>query len=516
MTTEINSSYTTPWNVDLFCLDEEPFGLKYEGQLRAAVMTGRTRWAIGFQTSHTNHRVQWRVKRRKSPAYAVADTDWNGQDIWVPWDGAFASGSESSNDEWGDWQGTTSETASSLVDVGGYEGYWKRYSTTIAIPYDFTTYDAAIIEIRVQAFNPSSSPHYVSEWAYAQVFVGYRPVVDLSAGQGADAVDVHVETNWTRNGNRLEWKTFWGYSGGYLAWLGYPNYSFQDLDADDDIEVDVRWMSTDSTGGDDPMHLISLCVDSSTESEICYYTSDGFRGTFASGGYEGYLDVPVDGVDPSTSVPEPTDVTISADGTVTIEGSGWDAVYAVAIYADEYGEVHSQTLDLDESSGTWTAEIAYPPYDVEFTVRVACVTNSNLAWWEYTASCPSNGLVTFDWDGYEQVSFAYNAAPDEAIELMGESVSVLGKQLPTSIHGVGRTNSFSMAATVVNPDVIEDVKDNAWSMWRTLYADAGHDWIMRTPNGVRRQVRITGLSVSRETATADSLITISINCSEVV
>lgn len=521
MSTTINETYTQPWSVGLYAL-ESSYVVKpeYYGGFgsNVGVKDDSQAYVIAFCTSHTNHRVQWRIRRRKSPAYAAIDPAYNGGDVWVGWDGTLSGGSESAN-EWGAWQGTTTETATTLVDTYiQSEAKAKRVSTTFPFTYDFTNYDLNEYQIRVQAFNVNTinGTHYVSEWAYATVQVGYCPQFELTVTRAADGTDLNIDSNWSRDDNlfRLVYPLVWTKwnDGTETLYPAMVDAISETIASDATLPLPFKYTSYASNEDEDDRAL--RFTEYGEGGGALFKSSDGFTGTVSTAQQtkNGHYYALVTDATPTGGITDPSSASIDANGTITVSDEGYDTMYATATWSDEDGNQYSQQIDMTKSGSTWTGYIDEPPFDVTYNVIVSATDNGAWNFWVYEMTVPSANKIMLDW-GDSHFEMRYNTNRAMSVDLVNDTVSIAGKTLPVSMYSTSRTNPITVIGTLINPTEQPYIGDS-WIRELEILNEP-HDWILRTPGGMRRRVMVESYQPVWTGNTANTLMDVTITMQEV-
>lgn len=498
MSYTVTDKYSAPQNVGFYLLGDGELYTSTDGT--ANVDATAVSYYIGWQAANRTFQAQWRIKRRLSPAAAIVE-DPTGEDVWTGWDGTLGSGSRSS-DEWGEWQGVdlTTETPSSTAAASN--GYYLN--SAFPFPYDFSDYDRNVYQARVRVLNATTKE--CSEWTYAELDVVYAPQATLSAERNLDGtVTVAIDTNWTRDDNLLHMRR-----AGTIA-DNRANVIKPELSIIETVPHDTTVTIPASQAPDaDYVWLLYLWM---TTADGGGYSS-GFAPGFADPDLRGWTRIPITSNPPSADVPEPTDVTICQDGSIEVEGGPYDDVYAHAEWTDEDGNAYSVTVPMsyDSALGAWTGQLDDPPYDRDITVRVSATDSGEYGSWEYPLRVESQGYVSLDWgDSHFQVR--YNANRAMTVQLVNEAVSVSGSALPVSVHSNQRTNPITIIGTFVNPDEDAEIGD-AW-MKELEILNEPHDWVLRTPNGMRRRVMVESYQPVWQPQTANTVMDVTINMQEV-
>lgn len=442
--------------------------------------------------------VEWRWRRRMTPAAAYTEDPYGGE-VWVAWDGAdLDSGTYTvvtDEDEWGPWQTYVvgSYTPTVYIAEGDKFVVGSLVShKSLHVPYDISKYDYAQLQVRARLYGPGG---ITSEWAVIQRTFIFRPTITEVGGWLNDDGTATLQgiTNWTRQNNLLTVE-YW--SGVYVARQLAPQQSY---------EVPDDWTVTAP-----PEAIVKVGTDSyALYPRLAFTTGDGALVAF---GYSLDGQVILTEPTPATPIPEPT-VTIDADGNVSIDGS-YDDVTAYATYTDEEGNTYQERLDLVEEGGSWVAALQTPPFDVEFEVAVVVTVGDDWQRYVQTVFVKGDGLVHFDWPATDS-HFAIRYNPDRQVTVarLADIVSVAGRALPISRQSDSRTSSMTMTGTLINP--AEDAYNgDGWLSALEVFNEP-HDWIFRTPNGMRRRVMVESYTPAWKTQSANRVMDVTIVMQEV-
>lgn len=509
----VQSNYVIPWGIGLYPIANATSNTKgvtdKTAQNPIGVKSG-SKLTIGWHADGTQStfQVQWRWMRRLNPAQAIL-IDSGGSDIWYAWNGAdLSSGTQGSMGEWGAWQGSVlanEDSISSMPRGGGAANpdrtfyLWNpsdspAHVVEIAIPYDMTTYDAAKLQIQVRCFNfPLDATKKVSEWGSAEVFIGFIPTSSTTAGRNDDGtVTLSVNTNWTRGGNLVQFPAFYNSDGLNIG--GGINEVTED---DFELTIPAQY-APEST----------LYFNGAT-----FTTSDGIAYDLWANELGGDVQsLAITTVVPVTPITEPT-VTIDEDGNVKVADNGYDSVLMRASYVDEEGNSYSELVTLTLDDGYWTGTIPTPPLDVDVNFTTVCIVGGDWDSWTKTAKVDSGGYVMFDWPDSDGLRIKYNPDRQVTVSLLGSVVSIMGDELPVSRKSLSRTSSMTMTGTLINP--AEDLYNgDAW-LAQLEVLNEPHDWIFRTPNGMRRRVSIESYTPAWATQSANRVMDVTIVMEEV-
>lgn len=505
-----NSNLIIPWGIGLYPIADATSataGVTEKQAANPAGVNSSSAYTIGWHADSSNSlfQVQWRWQRRLNPAQALV-IEPGGSELWYGWDGAdLSSGTQGTLGEYGAWQGNTlsGETATVSMPRGGGAAnpdrtfyLWNSDTARViqlAIPYDMSDYDAARLEIQVRTFTfPLNTDKPVSNWGSAVVTIGFEPTTTTTAERNADgSVTVSVQTNLTRGGNLVQFPAF--YADGTELGGGISAV----VEDDFTVTIPAEYAPTDT-----------LQFSGATIT-----TADGISAnTWATELGGAIQELPITEIQPGATIPQPT-VTVDADGNVTVSGSGYDGVAVRVSYVDEEGNSYSEVVDMVQDGDTWTGTMQTPPLDVVVDVTTVCTVGDDWKGWTQGATVDSHGLVMFDWPGSDGLRIRYNPDRQLTVDLMGDVVSIQGAALPKSRHSTSRTSSMTMTGTLINP-AEDSYNGDAWLAQLEVFNEP-HDWIFRTPNGLRRRVSVESYTPAWATQSANRIMQVTINMQEV-
>lgn len=491
-------SLETPYNIGLYRYASGST-LTGRAQTLLGISQSMGRYGIGWYSSNALFQVQYRYRRRQKPSVAII-TDPSGGDVWVPWNGDLLTGSPAASGEWGEWQGVDveqdeSKSPTTPAAYAGVPGVYALDSASgayspyiVPLPYDLTTYDLTEMEIRVRVILTFTSPKQVSAWGYGRVTLANAPIINgITAQRNAGGgLTIEVDTNLTRGGTLL---TADGFTTGGRLVTGTEIYT---------------------QSGADPSVTVEKWPEGETVSiqRLAITTADGYRVNL------GNVEITVTDPEPQEPITAPTiDIDEAGNVTVTPPSAGYyDSIAARATYTDEEGRVYDEVIPLTDEGGEWAGLIPTPPLDVEITVLVSYTRGDE---WDYKAEAvtvPSDGRVLFDF-GADHYALRYNMDRQTTTTLEGDTVPIQGSELPKSRHGFGRSSSMTIQGTMINP--AEDAYNGDGWLPQLEIFNAPHDWILRTPNGLRRRVRVESYTPDWVTQSANRLMGVTIVTQEV-
>lgn len=484
----VYDSIEVPYDIGLYRYVSGDSRLYGSPQTLVGVKSSMDALGIGWRAQQAVYQVQWCYMRRLVPSEAIL-VDPSGSDVWYGWNGDLTTGSRGNRDTWGDWQGVDlNDEVKSPTTPAAYQGVPGTYAVDSSIgaydpwqlPIDTSTaiYDLTKIQVRVRTFWSWYTPKRVSNWAYKEITLAPIPTINaVTAVRNEDGtVTVTVDTDLTRGGNLLTGKVVDTASavGG----------------ADPSITFD-RW-----DGG-----------ETVTVTNLKLTTGDGISVNI------GTQVITVTDPEPATPIAAPT-VTVDAQGAVeVVEGEAYDSVRVRATYTDIEGHVYDEEVEMVyDGEGAWTGAIPTPPLDVPVDVLVSYVVGDE---WNYTTTSvtvPSEGRIMLDW-GDSHFALRYNVYRSYSNDLSSDVVSIAGKELPVSRHGSARTVKMTINGTVVNPAKLPAVGD----MWlgELNVLNEPHDWILRLPGGMRRQIAIETWVPQFQDKTCDTIANVTITANEV-
>lgn len=561
---------------------------------------GQGSYCIGWNSTNLMFQVQWRWMRRLVPTEAVL-VDPSGGDVWYGWNGAdLSSGTQGNRDEFGDWQGQdlTSETASPTMSwsVGKpsvfcyTNGGFPLNALEIAMPYDLTTYDLAVLQVRVRVFQTGGT---VSEWGVSETTIGFAPTIsDVTAELNDDGtLTITADTNLERAGNIISADGFVD-NGTLMPGTAFTASSGADPSATVSVwptgsnEVTIAGLSVATADGASTyVQSVTVAVTEPTPSIQIPEPSIGIddNGTITVGasstevvdltGTVWYLNAvlePLDGgnlknIDfKSNGSEEFVSIKSSSAGsvfryedsdyyslvvynlwqldgwvdegyrTIYITGgadvtdaaliewlkanavlsaiTGYDSVRVRASYIDEEGNVYDELVPMTEDGDIWRGTIPTPPLDVPVTVTVVYTVGDD---WDYTTqqiTVPSDGRILLDW-GNSHFALKYNVTRAYSNDLLGDTVSIAGKELPVSRYSTSRTVKMTVTGRIINPAKLPSVGD----MWlgELNVLNEPHDWILRLPGGMRRRIAIETWVPQFDDTTCDTIADVTITANEV-
>ncbi len=406
---------------------------------------------LAFTSPYRTHQIQWRVRGRMEVARALA-LDGTGADHWE------------------DWQPWTGGDVAANAATPCERPPGKPYHVMTAplefgaVSLDMALYDRLELQMRVRVFDEVSSPHRVSEWAYASLRVVHVPAVEYSLAFDGSGFRLHYSTtDWARDGNRLHLYKTVGPTR-TRGWLGLPQ--------EGSVPVPDEFL-----------------VGGQLDARIAFYTCDLGESS------QTVSLLPAAHPEPA-GVPEPT-VTVDASGVHVSAPAGqvWDAVSAWVSYDDALtGEARTvdAAMAADGSASSWSSASTAVPCDVPITVRAACTANGDYVVRErrFDAGVPSLGAWTWDAPGVAQVRLRYNVEPRFDAAPVGDSYRTAGRTSPVSRHGTGRTVTGQVHGQAAAAD-----KGSGWLADYSRLRQ-GRDWTMRGPHGVLMRVRVTSVSTA--------------------
>jgi hypothetical protein len=603
------SSYTVketlelPYSIGLY---EYRSGITLSGSaqtLLAIKAEGMGAYGIGWKSSNALFQVQWRYRRREKPSVAII-SDPSGGDVWVPWDGDLESGSASeSGEEWGEWQGVDVETSEgrSPTTPPAYQGVPGIYAIDsalgayepyiIPLPYDVSTYDLTVLQIRARVILTFMTPKQVSNWAYGEVALAPAPQVNtITATRNADgSLTIALDTNLTRGGVLL---TADGFTAGGQLVGGTAIYETSGADPTATVErwpegksVTIRNLAITTADGiterlgtvsidvtdltpttpvpkpaisiDEAGHLtitpqspatlvgtkwalddVLDLLPSGTSYSI-NYTAEGLTDSFielrfgtyidnkALGYYTGSVGYYVYTEGDGWYSPTQRTITITggndaqnaeliawlmANAELIEGGTAYDEVSARATYTDEEGNIYDEVVPITAQGMEWVGTIPTPPLDVEIAVVISYTVGDDWGYSVETVTVPSDGRVLFDW-GADHFAIRYNPDRQMTVTPIGGTVDIQGSELPKSRYSDSRNSSMTMQGTLINP-AEDSYNGDAW-LPQLEILHKPHDWIMRTPNGLRRRVRVESYTPDWATQSANRIMNVTIVTQEV-
>ena len=455
---EISKNYTKPSNVcwSLFG-DADSYGAVGE-----VPYTGTTLYAR-WSSQYKSFQVQWRVSTRMSPATAEAEGYTVGGEVWT---------------DWGDWEGndiTQDVATASKRNSGGTASVMTEGFT---FGYAFDKYDKREYQFRVRAFDTSS--HLCSEWGYGTVTVVYKPrLTGYSCTLNSDgSASLTLQSNWTR-GASIDMGSFFAADGSFIR------------------GQDVRAETSDD-GGDITCTVPAKYVsDGHIYVQLTrYVTCDqawSYGDELPTSG--DLIDFTVGHADPTKAITEPT----FADGgdgvwqaTVTVTGSGYTNVLGWARWTDWTGAPATAELAVTKNSTKkWTLALASPPFGVPITVSAACIVDGEfiVRTHELTVDYPNCVWTEAGATSGAYIELMYDQELGIDFDTGAETVQLAGDTLPTSRYSRACPRSISISGNALP-------SQQARSAWEPLREP--HDWLFRTPDGLRARVALTSLALSED------------------
>lgn len=420
---------------------------------------------ICWTCRHYTYQLQYRIRRRYSPAHAVLLDLPEGGEFW---------------EDWGEWQGNgLSDDVKSATERLPW-GDLNVTALPFEFPYDFSHYDRIEYQVRIRTFDEPSTT--CSEWGYGELAVIYEPEVKIisNALQPNGDVELSVDTNWSRGGNR---------------------FSLTNLRRDDQLAKPVDgYVKLVNVEPDFKATIpASMVGDAKTVyATMRFYTSDGNDGgEFDKQWFE------VNGHQDDEDIAEPVVTVDDAESCViiTVDDERYENVMMSAEWTDSYNVRHMEELIVESFTGIdtpsgWMGKLIAPPFGVSVTYRISVVSGSGWrsATVEHeTANRRSISLFAIRADRVvelrHKISWSSNMVPDI------EAVKCAGKTNPVARFGKGGVRALSAQGSMVSPGM--GVKSDWLEQIELLRSHRG-EWIYRNPVGERIKVAITSVSDERD------------------
>lgn len=433
---------------------------------------------VAWTSQYYTFQVQYRTRERYSLA-ALALMGSDLRDVWTTWSAWTDPESAVTND--------IASTTAKSGQVITYTGHPFAYT------YDWTTYDARELELRVRVFDLTTLT--CSDWTYQLLRVAYRPTVTATAAHEADgSISVQVISDWVRSGSMLSVSNprRWSAYGGGSPSLGWP--------------PSERWggitkLLTDDTG--DTEFLVPGNLAQSNNyvyfGQLSFITGDGAEGItsallYPSSSMTVYR-IAVTGHTNPPGVDVPT-ITATEDShgnlAVTVTGN-YDTAAAWYTWTDARGVTKQQQIELAASgANTWAGLIEAPPYDVAITINAAGTKTGQWASDTITETVDSAGAVTLQHTATsERVSILYNAR-DTVKRKYDNEVALFkpaGSSRSKSRYGEGGRMGLSVSG--ISPDVTQTVTGlECAGVAAFAELETWGDWILRIPGGERYAVAL--------------------------
>jgi hypothetical protein len=445
-------------------------------------------WHIMWYSQYYTFQVQYRERRRLSPAKATAVYGSSGEQ-WTDWS------------EWTWCDAPTGETAGDTVRTDTVRTN-MGFSYTVQefdFPLDFGDYDAIEYEARVRVIN--EDPVGYSEWQTATLRVSYEPPISVTAEQTDTGLTVTLTTAWQRGGTvklyagqdlgehvietRLT-KTVTGESTGEL------------IEVTDESTGELIEVYSGNVTVDIPASAVSYLRDTSKTlkisgnsvfaphggSSFCFSQQDISSIPFAAH------------ANPST-VPE-LHISMTSDERVSVVDSGYTSVYMYASWEDDEGNAYSSELDVTHESGQpWYGSLECAPYDSDVYVR--CVGVTSKGWTQDTTvlTIPSHSRFTITNDtGSASIVLLDTDSPlslDE--DLATETAKPFGANRAHSAYSEGGERAISLSGVVLRGGVENKRSQTTHKNLLAVLRHKGDSWL-RTPGGGRFRVAIKSFSLS--------------------
>lgn len=430
-------------------------------------LSGRTCY-ITWSSACKTFQVQWRVRRRYSPAKALAVSP-SGAEVW---------------EEWGEWQGSDLSEDVAIDAVCPYGNVWYL-NQPFSFDYDFSEYDRHEYQVRVRVIDESSL--LCSEWAYATLDVTFRPSWRFShVERNAEGIGIGFECD--NPGPIQAGVTKIAYTDGTTVWS--------------EIGQKVQWLP--EGGG---VISMPVTVKKTTTHLLLWgrvYLQNGVTVTILSN-QKVAIGAHVDDEEitaPSVSFDDADDATV-----LTIADAGYSNVFASAEWTDAYGDVHTEQLDV---TGAWEARFPAPPYGVEVIYRVSVVGEGGWRVSEFIRTVEARGRMSFI-DGDDYVELLYDTSWKADSSLEGEAVRCAGRAKPVARYGKGATTKVTAQGTLLFSRASAARTASAW-LPEVQLLRSNRTWIFRNPLGERMNVMINSVAMSSEHS---DIITLSISMTEV-
>lgn len=423
---------------------------------------------IQFRSKYKTFQVQWRLRRRLTPASveALPDTDTRknstGADVWEEWPDMW-SGDDIDN-----------EAAHLVADLTYSDGN-VICKADFSTPYDHSDYDLWEVQIRVRAWD--SYTLNVSEWGYRTLRVAFLPTIStLSAAPVAGGgATLTVDTDWQRSDLTARLKL-------------YSGQTVQVEDVGPDFTLDIP--AADVSDG--KARIKSLAIGTV---DVARVTTIREREVTLSD-------------EPATTLPDPSITWDGMTATLTSTGDDYASVNAAAVWEDARGIPHSETIEASHNGTTWTLELDSPPYDIPITWRISVVgSNGTYKTVTETRTLESHGCYTWTYQGEVMLSLRLGVEAQHSVSPEGDSIKLAGAELPISRHGVGATRTIETKGYLL-------IRDNQDYLPELEQLREPHDWVYRAPGGERCKVIVTSYQYSRSTGRSGQL-EVTIDMSEV-
>lgn len=460
----LTKDYSTPSDICWVDGDVDSSATSASTASRKAVREGGSAFKISWVCPHYTYQLQYRVKRRLSPAYAGA-----GGEVW---------------EGWGEWQGHDLSDVKSDTE----RLQWGNLNVTSAsfyFPYDFSQYDRIEYQVRVRAFDEAT--YKCSDWGYGELTVLYEPVIRNASATRRPNGDVvlAIDTNWVRGGNRFMMKNIRR-----------------------DRENGVVVPKTVAAIGLEPDFTVIVPHDVAGESTTIYanlqtFTSDGVMSAYREKSFT------VDELDDPESIEEPTvvveDMEPHAFVKVVSETDRYDSVFVTASYTDVFGSQQIIEAEVIDGGFMWAGYIDSPPYDIPVTYRVAVVNEAG--WTSKTVEhvTPSKGRCSWS-SGDDVVSLVFDINTAATFSSNVETVDTADGGTAVRF-GKGGSRTLSASGNLLRKHAGEGTWKPELEALRQKRV-----WAYRKPGGEKYSVIINSIS---ESESNDKAVSVSVSMTEV-
>lgn len=447
--------------------------------LKAEIYESMTTLYLTWTSSCSTFQVQWRRRRRYSPAKALAVSS-SGADVW---------------EEWGEWEGSDLSGDAAIAATNDHGAIWAL-DEPFEIPYEFSEYDLWEYQVRVRVLDASSLA--CSEWAYETLRAAFMPQWEYgSATRNADgSVTLEVNHNMTRPCSfklgELKSSTTLGAILGITKTIGKMNEK----------------VALPAGGGTVviPANIIGSYKSIKTpNAQLTSYDAAIVPGVAGLGFTVGQVSE-----DESITAPAATFEDTDLSTCVAVADAGYDNVFVTAEWEDAYGNPHVESLDV---AGAWEAELFAPPYGVEIAYRITAAKGAT--WRTSTFLRTLNRRWThmsFVSEDGETVVIRYKTTRKVTASVEGEAVKCAGRKNPVARHGMGG------ASKIVAEGKILDPMYSAGGAWLPDIEKlrSNKTWIYRDPEGRRMRVMVKSVATSSQTTSGPrGIVDVSISMTEV-
>ena len=442
---------------------------------------------IGFYSTWNTFQLQYRRRRRYTPAAQLAATGSVNGEMWEDWSDWITDASIDISGQADTSSGTTK------TDMGNLQ-VWDGIGTfTFEYDWETTGFDKQEFEVRARTYDEPSDT--CSAWTVQTLTIGYTPLFTCTAASEnmtTGNLDLSLSTNWERGGVNANFigraQTKYLFKANVAAYFGA-------LRTECALAVDkskVNWSmlrsgtskatvhASKDEGGGSSITYCNFTLNNATPS-----TSVGAPAYYVDGNY---LEVSL--IDPSTT-------------------KAYTGLFASFSWVDADGVECTASLIADDAlkqnKGGFKSYNAYDlgvlPYDVNVEIRIVGAYNGK---WNETLvnySVESGGRCT--WIGEDGTTASLVLRLNEPITISRkfspeqETVKLAGRTREVSRYGTGGSMSLDLEGAILldslepkNADI--DASDHA-PFFQELTANK-QDFTFLAPRGMRARVQVNSVS----------------------